>query len=289
MPAARRFDDARAFAEVAEPFLMRNEARHNLELGVCSRLAEQGIGAYGAERPYLAVAQGAGRVVGIAMRTPPFHLLVSVTEPDALEVIARDARERMPALSGVMSDTSTAAAFAATWHRLTGDEPEDGMPQRIYRLATPPEIPDVPGSFRDATPDDRDLLLRWIREFSAEALPDAPHQDPSEIVDGALRQEGRAYFLWNDPGPVSLAGFGGSTPNGCRVGPVYTPPDRRGRGYASACVATLSGRLLEDEGNRFLFLFTDRRNAASNHVYLKMGYEPVCDMREVRFRRSVAG
>jgi len=81
---------------------------------------------------------------------------------------------------------------------------------------------------------------------------------------------------------VSLAGVGGATPNGSRIGPVYTPPELRNRGYASACVATLSRRLLA-EGKQFLFLFTDLRNPASNHVYEKLGYEPVCDMQEIRF------
>ena len=283
MLAVRRFREAGAFAEVAEPFLMRDEARHNLELGIVKRLVEQGPSTYGDEAPYLAVVEADGEVAGIGIRTPPFNLVVAVEDAAAIEGLARDARERFPTLPGVMSDTATAAAFAATWHGLTGREIEDGMPQRIYCLTTPPEIPDVPGSFRDAARDDRDLLVRWVKAFAAEALPDAPHSDAGDLVDGSLRREGRALFLWEDGGPVSLAGFGGSTPNGSRVGPVYTPPHLRGRGYASACVATLSRRLLA-EGNRFLFLFTDLGNPASNHVYRKMGYEPVCDMQEIRFR-----
>lgn len=286
MPAVRRFDDARAFLEAAEPFLMRDEARHNLELGVAGRLAEQGSTAYGGEAPYLAVAGSGDEVTGIAMRTPPFHLLVSAGDDAALEALAADVRLRFPALSGVMSDTATAAAFAARWRALTGDDAQDGMPQRIYRLTTAPAVPDVPGAFRDATRDDRDLLVRWIGEFSAEALPDGPHQEPSEVVDGRVTETSSSLCLWEDGEPVSLAGFGGSTPNGSRVGPVYTPPELRGRGYASACVAMLSRRLLQ-EGSRFVFLFTDLGNPASNHVYLKLGYEPVCDMQEIRFERPV--
>ena len=285
MPAVRRFDDPRAFADVADPFLMRDEARHNLELGLSGRLAEQGSAANGDDAPYLAVAQSARGVAGVAMRTPPFHLLVSVDDDAALDALASDVRRRFPTLSGVLSDAATARAFAAGWQELTGDRAEEGMPQRIYRLTTPPTVPDVPGMFREATHADRDLLVRWVEAFAAEALPDSPHSDAGDGVDGSLRREGRALFLWEDGGPVSLAGFGGSTPNGSRVGPVYTPPYFRGRGYASACVATLSRRLLA-EGNRFLFLFTDVGNPASNHVYLKMGYEPVCDMQEIRFRRE---
>ena len=77
-------------------------------------------------------------------------------------------------------------------------------------------------------------------------------------------------------GAVSLAGFGGRTPNGIRVGPVYTPPDLRGRGYASALTADLTRRLLAG-GRRFCFLYTDLANPTSNSIYQRIGYRPVSD------------
>ena len=81
---------------------------------------------------------------------------------------------------------------------------------------------------------------------------------------------------------MSLAGFGGPTPNGIRIGPVYTPPDLRGRGYGTAVTAEVS-RLLLDRGHRFCFLYTDLANPTSNAIYMRIGYEPVCDSREVAF------
>ena len=280
MPSVRRFDDPREFARFAEPFLMRDEARHNLELGICRQLTGPEASRFGPEAPYLAVAESDDGVVGVAIRTPPFHVLITVADPASHGAFADDLRRRFASLSGVTSDSVTAAAFAAAWHERTGDAVREGMPQRIYRLATPPDVPDVPGGFRAATSADRDLLTRWIGEFNREAMPDAPHEDPAAIVDRRLADG--SFFLWQQGEPVSFAGFGASTPNGIRVGPVYTPRGHRGHGYASACVATLSRRLL-DQGNRFLFLYTDLGNPASNHVYLKMGYEPVCDMQELRF------
>ena len=79
------------------------------------------------------------------------------------------------------------------------------------------------------------------------------------------------------------AGFGGRTPNGARVGPVYTPPEFRRRGYASAVVAGVSRRLL-DEGRRYCFLYTDLANPTSNRIYQDIGYEPACDSRDYRFQ-----
>ncbi|MFN8562638.1 MAG: GNAT family N-acetyltransferase [Anaerolineae bacterium] len=67
-----------------------------------------------------------------------------------------------------------------------------------------------------------------------------------------------------------------------RIGPVYTPPELRGRGYASGCVAGMS-QILLDTGRQFCFLFTDLRNPTSNHIYQVIGYEPVCDFTDYAF------
>ena len=67
-----------------------------------------------------------------------------------------------------------------------------------------------------------------------------------------------------------------------RVNAVYTPPGLRGRGYASACVAALSQKLL-DEGRRYCFLFTDLANPTSNRIYQAVGYEAVVDVDEYKF------
>ena len=85
-----------------------------------------------------------------------------------------------------------------------------------------------------------------------------------------------AWLVWDDNGPVSLAGFGNSTPTGTRVGPVYTPPEHRGRGYATSLVASLTAERLA-AGLAFCFLFTDLANPTSNAIYARIGYEPVAD------------
>ncbi|MEZ5093819.1 GNAT family N-acetyltransferase [Nocardioides sp.] len=63
-----------------------------------------------------------------------------------------------------------------------------------------------------------------------------------------------------------------------RVGPVFTPREHRGRGYAAAAVALVSARLLE-QGVR-VCLFTDQANPTSNALYERLGYRRVVDMAE---------
>jgi len=81
---------------------------------------------------------------------------------------------------------------------------------------------------------------------------------------------------------VSLSGFGGPTPNGIRIGPVYTPEEMRGRGYATALVAAQSAWLLE-HGHQFCFLYTDMANETSNAIYRRIGYRLACGSAQIAF------
>jgi uncharacterized protein len=55
---------------------------------------------------------------------------------------------------------------------------------------------------------------------------------------------------------------------------VYTPPEQRGRAYASALVGSLTQTLL-NAGHRFVFLHTDLANPTSNRLYMRLGYRQV--------------
>ena len=89
---------------------------------------------------------------------------------------------------------------------------------------------------------------------------------------------------------VSIAGWGGATPNGIRIGPVYTPPELRRHGYATALTADLSQSLLDgrlfDGGRRFCFLYTDLANPTSNAIYERIGYVRAAESAEILFERG---
>ena len=105
-----------------------------------------------------------------------------------------------------------------------------------------------------------------------------------EAATRLLRRADRTVYLWADEGgePVALVGAGGRTPRGIRIGPVYTPPAHRGRGYASNLVAAVTQRQFDD-GRAFCFLFTNLANPTSNRIYQGMGYQPVIDIDQWQF------
>lgn len=224
-----------------------------------------------------------GVPVAAALMTPPYNLVVTQPTADgALGLLAAMLHDEGVALPGVTGAVPEVQEFVGAWEKVSGARGRRRMAQRIYRLRSVREAPGVNGGMRPATLEDRDLLRSWVSAFSREALGDEDDERIERTLDLRLGQGGGGLFLWEDGRPVSLAGHAGRTPNGVRVGPVYTPPEDRRRGYATALVAALSARLLDD-GNRFCFLYTDLANPTSNSIYQVIGYEPICDSAEYVF------
>jgi uncharacterized protein len=270
-----RHPDATSFLAQARDFLLAREAEHNLILGLSSRLQSEPR-LYG-EDPYFAVALDGERVVGVTMRTPPHNLILSEIDDDAaLEPIAGDAQAAFGTLPGVVGPKDPVAKFAHIWQDRTGTKAEVGIRQRVYRASHVATPEGVSGSMRPYEDGDRDLVVAWMEAFVDEAMPQAPPDDAVQWLERSLASEGGGIVIWIDGDPVSFAGYGGPTPNGIRVGPVYTPPELRRRGYASALTAELTKMLL-DGGRKFCFLFTDLANPTSNSIYQRIGYEPVSD------------
>jgi predicted GNAT family acetyltransferase len=276
-----RFDTAAAFLAAAGEFLAEREAQHNLIFGICANLTADP--AFPSAPPYLAAVLRADRVVLAGVMTPPWNLVLSWTEePDALAAMAADLDSTGIEPPGTTSPVETAREFALIWCEPHGLGSELAMAERIYRLerVIPPD--GVPGRVQVATEADRDLLVRWVDAFLSEALERGSREEAAVLVDRSFRAGTRTWYLWDDNGPVSLAAAAGPTPNGIRIGPVYTPPELRRRGYASAVTAAAS-QIELDKGRRFIFLFTDLANPTSNKIYQQIGYEAVIDVDQLRF------
>jgi uncharacterized protein len=192
-------------------------------------------------------------------------------------------------LPGVVGAVPEADGFADAWSAKTGAAARKVRAQGVYALERVQPLPPAAGRLRAATADDRPLLVHWLEAFRAEALPEAPPDDEqvARAIDHRLSSPDAGFVLWEDGEVVSMSGFGGLTPNGIRVGPVYTPTAVRGRGYATALVAELSANLLAS-GRRFCFLYTDLANPTSNRIYERIGYERVCESADIEFKRAQA-
>ena len=272
------------FLEAAAQFLEEREAEHNLLFGIASHIRTVPELFVDDPPTFATVTDGEGQVVAASLRTPPHNQVLSCAdEPEAVDALVYALRHHP--LPGVVGPADAAGRFAATWSAATGQPARLDIAERIFRLrrVIPPDRP-AAGSWRNAEAGDRDLIARWLVDFTAEAIPEAaPIPDPVAVADRWVARVGRIGYVWEDGGDVvSLVGAGGETPHGIRIGPVYTPPDRRGRGYASSLTAAASQDQL-DRGRELVFLFTDLANPTSNKIYQAIGYEAVCDADQYRF------
>lgn len=267
-----RFASPGAFLAAAESDLTAAEVENNLILGSAHDLTRR-IQPEG-PRPYFSAVLDGDRVLMSAFRTQPGKVGVTrCFRPEALRPLAEDAWKACPEATAVIGPAETADRFAGALAELTGRAARRHSRQWIFELRVLEPLGTlVPGEFRAARPDEADLLTRWTDGFFA-AINEPG--DSRGLVLGRMTES--SLFVWDRDGAVSMAAAAGRTRRTVRVAHVYTPPEHRGRGYATACVAALTRRLL-DEGNARCCLYSDVTNKASNAVYRRLGYEPICDV-----------
>jgi uncharacterized protein len=271
-----KFDTIDKFWDKIQVYLLQYEAENNVLLGVVQTLLSN-PDRY-PDPPYLAMVESNGKIVATAIRTPPHKLLLSKSSNlEALTLIAQDLhREQLPGVMGLIPDVKT---FLRSWEKLTGQSYQLSIVDKIHQLREVKPVAAIPGYLRLATERDRTLLIEWLPAFVAE-IGEIMGQDLDLVVDHRLKTQ--STYIWEDNIPVSLAAGRQRSPTVGLIGSVYTPPAHRRKGYATACVAALSQKLL-DEGCDRCFLLTDLANPTSNHIYQQIGYVPVCDWHEYSF------
>ncbi|MFC5727901.1 MULTISPECIES: GNAT family N-acetyltransferase [Nocardioides] len=247
------------------------------------------------ERPpvptaWFAVVTGrGGEIAGLAMRTAPHPPYLLRMPDDAAVALADAVLARDEDVAGANGLRPTTDVFAHRIADAAGARVQVAMHTRLFELGRLIEPQPVPGRLRPARRDEAGLALGWIRQFMLDADEQAGRkpgtgQDPEHFTIGDVErklEEGVLWF-WVDEGdrPVHLTAANPPAFGVSRVGPVFTPKEERGRGWASNAVAEVS-RMLRDRGLR-ITLFTDQANPTSNRLYLALGYRAVVDTVELR-------
>jgi predicted GNAT family acetyltransferase len=269
-------DDVRAYAARVLPLIEREPVAHNLHGTLIVGRASGGQRVEpGALWAWL--DDGNGTPAAVALRTPPYPLLVSVLPSGAAESLC----ELLGAadVAGFSGRREDVAALAAAWAAQGWPAPELKMSQLLYELTAVKSPPPVPGRLRAASEADIGQIVTWTTAFQAEIGEDQPPAVVRALTEARLG----VISLWEVDGqPVSMALANRPMAGVSRVGLVYTPPDRRRRGYASALVAGVSQRALDD-GAQACMLYTDAENPTSNAIYQAIGYRLVATAEVRRF------
>ncbi|MGH9007508.1 MAG: GNAT family N-acetyltransferase [Acidimicrobiales bacterium] len=258
--------------ESAGPFLAADPVRHNVILTLLhNRVANPEPGRYW-------VVSADGEVAGVVFHSP-LTFIATIT-PMPGEVLASTVDwlvEDGVGLPGVSGVADSAARFAGQWTERTRSAAAPTRGSRIYEATRLMEPRRTGGARRAARDADHEALVGWGEAFQAETGAGA---EPVESMITRRTRSGELW-IWEDQEIVSMAGVTPPVSGVCRIGPVYTPPELRGRGYASALVAAMAAAV-RGRGERCM-LYTDLANPISNAIYRAIGFESVDEVLEYRF------
>lgn len=265
-----------AFLGAMGSYLEERETENNLVLGIARTLTGN-QSAYGSEHPRFWSLLREGHPIGGALMTPPRRIILTRIDAnvDAATILLRDhlAGEAVT-VPGVVGPSTESTAFAHAWLApRQGLSLELHMRMRVFEIREVLDVPLSPGHLREATTDDLDRVLRWALAFSEDVGEPEERGAVARNVERAISND--LLYVWEDGEPVSLAKYR-PTERGATISMIYTPPEKRCRGYATTCVASLTRQLLAG-GYSFCNLFTDLANPTSNSIYAKIGYRPLGD------------
>jgi GNAT superfamily N-acetyltransferase len=269
-------EDVVEFLTAAGDFLRSRAAENTVILTATETIRARGATAFGPDDPLFGWwAAPGGPVTAAFMHTPPYGLALTTMPAKVAEALAGTLADRGRYLPWVTGDADVSSSFAAAWELRTGQPARVGRRMRLFRLGRllPPD-PAPPGRARIAAPADSGLLLDWLEAFRQEADPSA-EPVAERLVADRLSYGGLTLWETGD-GPVSLAGVTRAVAGQARIGSVYTPPERRGRGFGGAVTAAVS-QAARNAGVAEVLLYTDLANPTSNALYQRLGFQPVSD------------
>lgn len=278
------FENARAFLEAAGEMLYARETINNLMLGVNEHLIND---PHAFQNPFFAtLVDEEANLQLAAVMTPPHNIILAGGEDFEVGLpvlISHLQNEKIP-VPGVIGPVHIAEQFVKAWKMVRRQNHAIRMRQRVYELRTVrmPLLP--PGHFRIADLTDVDTIADWLALYEEEVLIEKGKAQRSRARKAV---ENGTVFVWDRSGEiVSMAMAIRPIARSITISGVYTPPEYRRNGYASALVARLSQHML-DRGYHFVNLFTDLSNPISNSIYKKIGYHPVCDFRMYQFKGEI--
>lgn len=265
-------NNPKSFLEKYGSYLEKNEAEHNLILSLC-QMAEQRLSRGEKCDIRFATLSNDDGIVMATVQTPPSNIVLSRATLPEIDQLAETLASHNYAFPGIVGPSDVAASFANKWMEKTGQKSVEYMDQIIYSLTKVIFPSPIEGHLRPAKEGEENIIKEWIVAFAADALPRAEQLTDADAQRRAADLiKAKRVFVWDVDGKPRAQAAVSGTAKTARINMVYTPPEERGHGYASAIVSHLS-QLQLDDGKKMCCLYADARNPVSNSIYRKIGYE----------------
>lgn len=208
-------------------------------------------------------------IVGCAIHARPDGLVLSDMPDLATDLLVRNLSAELGFVDRVLGPKTTAQYFADNWGRAIGVCPQPQSEWNVYRIDNiVPLTHAASGWLRLGTIDDTSLVQSWGTDYGAEkpAPVNVPNYLHRKLKNGDL-------YVWEDQGPKTILTVSGRIGKGARVSAVYTPPQHRGNGFASAAIQEIC-RKIKSDGFSYVTLCV-LVNDPAERVYQKIGFHSI--------------
>jgi uncharacterized protein len=261
-----------------EKFLEKRELENNLILGLCNAFADK---TQVQENCVFINAFDGSDVKAASIKTAAKAIISCETDENIyIRELAAHYRINNIDLKGVFGEAPYVSEFSNGY----GKQPFIDMTLIVHRLTVVNKLPRASGKFEMADSNDVELLAAWSMVFEEEKDPAARKSEEQVLKITQSKIAAGDVFKWTDKGKsVCMAAINRRTKNAGIIGMVYTPDEYRRSGYATSHVQKLSEYTLQ-KGFKYCGLFTDKANPTSNHIYKKIGYEPITESLDIGYK-----
>lgn len=280
----KRYFDINEFWKDNQKLLEEKEWYNCLMIGNCMEGVKNGMDSW-----LLATVENNSKVELIMLFRKPWRMVMysptNNKSDELLKFAATEVYKCEPDLLGVNTEKRMANKFAKYFCELANKQIKVHTPLRILLLeqvAPATLIDDI--TYRKITLEDKPTIIRYLKEFTKEALHEELSDEKAEEKFQKHYNLGM-YVLEKDNKIVVQAGISRRMKYGICVSAVYTPVEERKKSYAYNLVYRISKEQLE-AGNKYCVLYTDDANPISNHVYEKIGYKRMEDWEDLDFESN---
>ncbi|WP_096155346.1 MULTISPECIES: GNAT family N-acetyltransferase [Bacillus] len=184
-------------------------------------------------------------------------------------------------IPGITAEPNLANYFADEYARRNNKSYSLTMEMEAYERTEvlPPKT--VQGEMKLPSDNDVEYIAQFLSGFYLDGH--GLEVDPITLLGKAKKiiDTGNLYIWVVDGIPVSMTNVSHRSPRHARINSVYTPPQQRKKGYASALVHEVC-RGIERDGLTPM-LYADVQNPTSNKIYQDLGFKVCGKIREFSF------
>ncbi|MCE7743020.1 MAG: GNAT family N-acetyltransferase [Candidatus Heimdallarchaeota archaeon] len=236
------------------------------------------------------VVSEAEKIQVVSCRIRPYNLLISNSQDihaiSALVQYFSQSRITIPGIYGPMAEVEH---FTNLWKEISDEVFQTSDEFLQYSLSKKTLSTQLIGDISIAKIEYTELLKGWTEASIREIIPSSTVEFVKSCTQSFLRllEKNKVFILKVDNSLVSMAAISGQTKTMQAINDVYTPPEYRGKGYATELCIFLCEYILNDCDN-IPILWVKATNLTAIHIYEKIGFEKVAEM-ELSLKKLVAG